>query len=93
MPKEIWNEPNLIAFLEPYDWIENLMVSIISSVTLWYSPCYKKYAKLRQQQYIINLRQNKSGLSLIAEQILAFAFSTNLVREDKKFSAKLKLIA
>ena len=30
-----------------------------------------------------NLRQNKSKLSLIVEQILGFALSTNLVREVK----------
>ena len=31
-----------------------------------------------------NLRQNKSKLSLIVEQILGFALSTNLVREVKR---------
>ena len=40
-----------------------------------------------------NLRQYKSRFSLIVEQILAFASSTNLITEVKSFSPNFKRIA
>ena len=40
-----------------------------------------------------NLRQYKSRFSLIGEQILAFTWSTNLVREVKNLSTNFKRIA
>ena len=40
-----------------------------------------------------NLRQNKIRPSLIAEQILAFASSSNMVREVKNLSPNFKQIA
>ena len=39
-----------------------------------------------------NLRQYKSRISLIVEQILAFASSTNLVRQVKNLSLNFKQI-
>ena len=39
-----------------------------------------------------NSPQHKSRFSLIVEQILAFAWSTNLVREVKKLSPSFKRI-
>ena len=40
-----------------------------------------------------NLRQYKSRFSLIVEQILPFASSTNLIREVKSLSPNFKRIA
>ena len=40
-----------------------------------------------------NLRQYKSKFSLVVEEILTFALSTNLVREAKNFSPDFKRIA
>ena len=40
-----------------------------------------------------NLRQNKSRLSLVVEEIMAFASSTNLVGEIKNLAPNFKRIA
>ena len=40
-----------------------------------------------------NMQQYKSRFSLIVEQILAFALSTNLVWEAKNFSPNFKQIS
>ena len=40
-----------------------------------------------------NLRQYKSGFSLVVEQILALVTSTDSVREDKNLSLNFKRLA
>ena len=62
------------------------MVSITSGVSSWYRPCYENIIAE-------NLRQYRSGFSLIVEQILAFPSSTYLVRKVKSLPPNFKRIA
>ena len=69
------------------------MVSITSGVSLRYRPCYKNVLNMTMTTNAENLRQNKSRLSLIAEQRLAFTSSTHLIREVKNLSPNFKRIS
>ena len=64
-------------FWDPNHSIVKLMVSIKSGVSLWYRPSLKNTTTKNAE----NLRQYKSKFSLAVEQMVAFASSTNLVRE------------
>ena len=80
-------------FWNANDSVVKLMVSITSDVSLRYRPCNEN---MLNQDNILNhaenLRQNKSRFSLNVEQILAFASSTDMVKEIKKWSPNFNRI-
>ena len=70
-----------------------LIVSIASGVSLRFTPCYKNMLNYGNDNNAENLRHCKSRFSLIVEQKLAFALSSNLVWEGKNLSPNFNWIA
>ena len=85
--------PIKCLFWNANDPVGKSMVSIISGVSLWYRPCHTDLLNYDNDKNAESLRQCKSRSSLIAEQTLAFASLTNLVREVKNLSPNFKRIA
>ena len=85
--------PFKCLFWNANDSIIKLTVPITSGVPLWYRPCYKNMLNYDSDTDAENLRPYKSRFSLIVEQILAFASSTNLIRGVKSLYPKFKRIA
>ena len=68
------------------------MVSITGGASLWYRPSDKNMLNFDNDNKCWK-QQCKSRFSLIAEQILASASSTNLIRKVKNLSLIFKQIA
>ena len=69
------------------------MVSITSGVSLWYKPCYTIMLIYDNKNESQNLKQYKTRLSLIVEQMQTFALTTNLVMKVKNLFENVRQFA